>query len=855
RKLEKSSSLTRADQLFRSNSREGQTVVSGSGRKLPQRQRSNESNWTSGVSDVSVSTFGTLSDSTVHTEPLPSGPQTHANAKQLPRITAQQQAILRERVGVGRGGGVGGGVIGSNSSHTVPSIPNSQQHQLIDNSMPLNTQNFMKNQLIYSSNGFAATQTAPHLDPTGAANPGVQYVYADQTSDGGGPRLHSYHHSGNRRRSTTESVIRNDSLSSDQSECVVRPPPPKPYKVRNRSGKKLRPYSSFSSSDEEIRSTPDPSTEDDLDIESESISEKGEHIDHNLHKCQRILKPEEILDAKIKKFLAHPITWKPSTNGTHLIGHMILKKHLADDTSSSSSATILGLKVVGGRIIESGRLGAIVEKVKKGSIADTIGRLRPGDEVVEWNGRSLQGKTYEEVYDIIAESKQEPQVELIVSRLTQKLPLATNPTPLLKEDLLIPPNRIGRRHTDVIANMGPQLSYDKTFIRGSSLGAELNRSNRPYLKVTRTSTISGRIQVKLWYDIQSLQLVVTIISAIDLSPRKTGYARNPYAKMFLLPDKSEKSKRRTKTMVNSNEPLWNQTFVYSPLRRSEMKTKALEITIWDFDRYGANEFLGEVLIELAVAPLDDEPEWYLLATHEEIFAQLRLQQKPYLTSADRISPSTSSRLSDSDISELEYDDGFNTSRESWRGLLADTSQSSIGSSGSPPLMNTVDPKPSSRHNPYNYLPQDVSTMGRRGRQGLLAEGNASSLPTNYILNENESFRYRPEFRKSSSQPTRSLSPPSLRSRSPSHSIGTPTSSVGGGHFSKKRHLPQVPAVPRRVVDSVYTGFDPLQQQQQQQMQSRNWRPNVPQRRSVDRMTGGMYSDSEITTKPVFGNRQ
>ena len=74
----------------------------------------------------------------------------------------------------------------------------------------------------------------------------------------------------------------------------------------------------------------------------------------------------------------HPITWKPSADSTHLIGHMILKKHLADDTSSSSSATILGLKVVGGRIIESGRLGAIIEKVKKGSIADTIGRLRPG---------------------------------------------------------------------------------------------------------------------------------------------------------------------------------------------------------------------------------------------------------------------------------------------------------------------------------------------------------------------------------------------------------------------------------------------------------------------------------------------
>lgn len=79
--------------------------------------------------------------------------------------------------------------------------------------------------------------------------------------------------------------------------------------------------------------------------------------------------------------------------------------------------------------------------------------------MLEWNGRSLQGKTYEEVYDIIAESKQEPQVELIVSRMTQKIPLATNPTPLLKEDVLIPGNRIGRRHTDV-ANLGQQPSVN-----------------------------------------------------------------------------------------------------------------------------------------------------------------------------------------------------------------------------------------------------------------------------------------------------------------------------------------------------------------------------------------------------------
>ena len=85
---------------------------------------------------------------------------------------------------------------------------------------------------------------------------------------------------------------------------------------------------------------------------------------------------------------------------------------------------------------------------------------------------------------------------------------------------------------------------------------------------------------------------------------------------------SEKSKRRTRTQMMTNDPKWNQTFVYSPLRRSDLKTRALELALWDYDRYGCSEFLGEVLIELATAPLDDEPEWYLLGTHEETLAQL-----------------------------------------------------------------------------------------------------------------------------------------------------------------------------------------------------------------------------------------
>lgn len=43
------------------------------------------------------------------------------------------------------------------------------------------------------------------------------------------------------------------------------------------------------------------------------------------------------------------------------------------------SANILGLKVVGGKILDNGRIGALIEKVKKGSVADTVGHLRAGE--------------------------------------------------------------------------------------------------------------------------------------------------------------------------------------------------------------------------------------------------------------------------------------------------------------------------------------------------------------------------------------------------------------------------------------------------------------------------------------------
>lgn len=57
---------------------------------------------------------------------------------------------------------------------------------------------------------------------------------------------------------------------------------------------------------------------------------------------------------------------------------------------------------------------------------------------------------------------------------------------------------------------------------------------------------------------------------------------------------SEKSRRRTKTIMNSNEPTWNQTFMYYGVTPEDLPNLLLEITVWDYDRMGPNEFMGEV---------------------------------------------------------------------------------------------------------------------------------------------------------------------------------------------------------------------------------------------------------------------
>ncbi|XP_030073570.1 regulating synaptic membrane exocytosis protein 2 isoform X14 [Microcaecilia unicolor] len=448
------------------------------------------------------------------------------------------------------------------------------------------------------------------------------------------------------KREKMETMLRNDSLSSDQSESV-RPPPPKPHKTKK--GCKMRQIS-LSSSEEELASTPESTSCDDVEIESESVSEKGD-MDYNW------LDHTSWHSSEASPMSLHPVTWQPSKDGNRLIGRILLNKRLKDGSVPRDSGTMLGLKVVGGKMTESGRLCAFITKVKKGSLADTVGHLRPGDEVLEWNGRLLQGATFEDVYNIILESKPEPQVELVVSRPIGDIPRIPDSThaQLESSSSSFESQKMDRPSISVTSPMSPGMLRDvPQFLSGQLSSQSLSRRATPFVP---------RVQIKLWYDKVGHELIVTILGAKDLPSREDGRPRNPYVKIYFLPDRSDKNKRRTKTVKKTLEPKWNQTFIYSPVHRREFRERMLEITLWDQARVREeeSEFLGEILIELETALLDNEPHWYKLQTHDVSSLPLP-HPSPFMPRRQLHGESPtrrlqrSKRISDSEVSDC--DDGI-----------------------------------------------------------------------------------------------------------------------------------------------------------------------------------------------------
>ncbi|VDP16912.1 unnamed protein product [Soboliphyme baturini] len=110
----------------------------------------------------------------------------------------------------------------------------------------------------------------------------------------------------------------------------------------------------------------------------------------------------------------------------------------------------------------------------------------------------------------------------------------------------------------------------------------------------------GRLQFKLDYDFQENQLTVSVIQAEDLPGMDMSGTSDPYVKVYLLPDK--KKKFETKVHRKTLNPVFNESFMFK-VPFTEITTKTLGFSIYDFDRFSKHDQIGIVLIPLNTVDL------------------------------------------------------------------------------------------------------------------------------------------------------------------------------------------------------------------------------------------------------------
>ncbi|XP_067678903.1 regulating synaptic membrane exocytosis protein 2-like [Haliotis asinina] len=323
---------------------------------------------------------------------------------------------------------------------------------------------------------------------------------------------------------------------------------------------------------------------------------------------------------------------------THKPHEVILHRDKGDRSHRTGG---LGMRVVGGKDCDNGTLGAFVVMVTKGGPADMQGRIRIGDQIIEWNGVSLTNVTFEETRDIVNKSGNVVQLKVIHRHIKKRLSEESE-TPRV--------TRIESVDWAMCSNLVTSLPPD-------SLPSRPRRRMLPKTPIEmkkETRRITGRILTRINYLPSTERLEISILRAEQLSLPDSSQQRvpNPLVLVYLLPERRLVPFKETDVKQNTRNPEWNKTFYFHNVSEDQLLQKAIEITVWS-QAEKEDIFLGEILLDLSDADLEYDALWYNLEDHDENSSPLPERKRPVeipdtiLTTADTTnghSPSTSPSL-------------------------------------------------------------------------------------------------------------------------------------------------------------------------------------------------------------------
>ncbi|XP_052598084.1 synaptotagmin-like protein 5 isoform X2 [Peromyscus californicus insignis] len=150
--------------------------------------------------------------------------------------------------------------------------------------------------------------------------------------------------------------------------------------------------------------------------------------------------------------------------------------------------------------------------------------------------------------------------------------------------------------------------------------------------------VTGEILLHISYCYKTGSLYIVVKNCRNLAIGDEKKQRtDAYVKSYLLPDKSRNNKRKTKIRTGTN-PEFNETLKYT-ISHTQLETRTLQVSVWHYDRFGRNSFLGEVEIAFDSWNFENPcDEWFVLQPKVELAPDIGLQYKGELTVVLRYIP-------------------------------------------------------------------------------------------------------------------------------------------------------------------------------------------------------------------------
>lgn len=163
--------------------------------------------------------------------------------------------------------------------------------------------------------------------------------------------------------------------------------------------------------------------------------------------------------------------------------------------------------------------------------------------------------------------------------------------------------RKAHSHTN-LTRLSPFSSSKESIVSVYSSAGEGNYGKYP---------VSGEIEFSLAFNYKQGYLEVYIRQCRGLAVVDTKRnSSDPYIKTYLLPDKTKNGKRKTRAKKHTLNPIFNEIIKYH-VTKSELESRTLCIMVWNSDRFGRNDFLGEVNVSFDHHTFDDPtPKWHKL---------------------------------------------------------------------------------------------------------------------------------------------------------------------------------------------------------------------------------------------------